>query len=651
MQDVPGGEGTLALGAKGNFTYDPGVFIGLTTFTYAAWDGQASSTATVTLTQGPNWRFGAASQTSADEDAGVTSNTINIVIELQQATGTPSTVKFFTQTGASGATAGSDYIAKATSTVTLGSGNGVDASGVASTTIAVTILNDSFVPVREGQEAFYVVITDPSVDSNVAGGQLMLQIVIDDLSDIPTVSIVTPAAAIEDSSATTVDVTVNLTGRSNITSTVQIQTQVTSTAPAAVGGGTDFVNNSATITFGPQTATTITSTTFTVTYVADTIDEFDEILEVAISNGTESGTGLDLKEGQTVAVLTITDNDDAPTVSVDDVTVGEADGTATFTLTLTGASSGGVTLDAQTQDNTATAGADYTAVSTTVTWLPDQSGTKQVVVTINDDALEEDAETAWLNLLNVATTNASAEGASATDAQGLLTIKDDEPAAAVVTVTSMGEALPGDWYYLIVAGSNSPALGVSSISKVQLTAPWAVGLLPTTSVSQLVMRTFKLGELRSKAVTHVYLAQVTSTQPQGVIQFSFQLNYNAGAQQVLNATLDVVGSRSNRNFYLFPGSNFTGLGLIPASTSIASLLGQAAPNVYPGFAAALGSEATLADVVQTVFAYDNSITVNPWLRFDTAVPFSNTPAATPTSGFKLEPFQGMIVQTRVGRRR
>ena len=147
MQDVPGGEGTLALGAKGNFTYDPGVFIGLTTFTYAAWDGQASSTATVTLTQGPNWRFGAASQTSADEDAGVTSNTINIVIELQQATGTPSTVKFFTQTGASGATAGSDYIAKATSTVTLGSGNGVDASGVASTTIAVTILNDSFVPV------------------------------------------------------------------------------------------------------------------------------------------------------------------------------------------------------------------------------------------------------------------------------------------------------------------------------------------------------------------------------------------------------------------------------------------------------------------------------------------------------------------------
>ncbi len=657
---IPGGEGTLtAFNLDGSFTYDPELYIGPTSFTYYAFDGQTSSTATVLLTQGPNWRFGAASVQSADEDAnGILSpsNTVNIVVELQQASTTDSTVDFYTMTGASAATADVDYTAIVTSTapsITLNSNDGVDGAGVASTTIQVTILNDPNVPIREGQEAFYVVLSNPSPDSNVAGGQLMLAITIDDLSDIPTVSVVTPSEAIEDSSATTVDVTVQLTGRSNITSTVQIQTQGSTSTPAATGGSTDYVDNSTTITFGAQTLATITSTTFTVTYVADTIDEFDEIFEVAIFNGTEQGTGRPLSEGQTVAVLTITDNDDAPTVAIDDVTVSEPDGTATFTLTLTGASSGGVSVDVESADNTATGGGtDYTFVSSTVTWEADESGTKQVVVNIDDDAIEEDAETAWLNLLNLTTTNASAEGVSATDAQGLLTIKDDEPAAAVVAVTSMGEALPGDWYYLIVAGSASPALSVSSINNVQLTAPWAVGLTPTNLVSQLVMKTFKLGELRSKAVTHVYLAQVTSTQPQGTIQFTFQLNYDFGGPVVLGNTgdigLDIVGSRSNRNFYLFPGSNFTGLGLIPDDTSIANVLAQPAPNVYPGLAAALGREATLADVVQTVFAYDNSISGNnPWLRFDTAVPFSNTPAATPTSGFELEPFQGMIVQTRV----
>ena len=50
-----------------------------------------------------------------------------------------------------------------------------------------------------------------------------------------------------------------------------------------------------------------------------------------------------------------------PTLSIDDVTVNESDGTADFTVTLSGSATAAVTVDYATADGTATAGADYTA--------------------------------------------------------------------------------------------------------------------------------------------------------------------------------------------------------------------------------------------------------------------------------------------------
>jgi chitinase len=71
----------------------------------------------------------------------------------------------------------------------------------------------------------------------------------------------------------------------------------------------------------------------------------------------------------------------------------------TFTIKLSAASSTPVTVTYSTQDGTATAGSDYTAVSGTVTFAPGET-TKSVVVTILGDTVVEPDETFNLLLSN-----------------------------------------------------------------------------------------------------------------------------------------------------------------------------------------------------------------------------------------------------------
>ncbi len=98
------------------------------------------------------------------------------------------------------------------------------------------------------------------------------------------------------------------------------------------------------------------------------------------ANGTAVGTG------------TIVDNDAVPTLTVDDVTVNEAAGTATFTVSLSAASGQAVTVDWQTGDGSATAGADYAQqAATTLTFAPGVTS-QQVVVSIHDDTVYEGSE-------------------------------------------------------------------------------------------------------------------------------------------------------------------------------------------------------------------------------------------------------------------
>jgi hypothetical protein len=106
-------------------------------------------------------------------------------------------------------------------------------------------------------------------------------------------------------------------------------------------------------------------------------------------------------------------------LTINDVTVDEDAGYATFTVSLSSPSESTVTVDYSTSDGTATAGSDYTAVTSNLTFDPGEL-TQTIDIEIIDDELSEFKETFYVNLTN-------ATNAEVGDDTGLGTIIDDEP--------------------------------------------------------------------------------------------------------------------------------------------------------------------------------------------------------------------------------
>ncbi len=111
-----------------------------------------------------------------------------------------------------------------------------------------------------------------------------------------------------------------------------------------------------------------------------------------------------------------------PNVSIDNITVNENDGTATFTVILTKAVAGGFTVDYATGDGTALAGSDYTTTSGTLSFAGTAGETNTIVVTLINDAIPEfNNET-----FNVVLSNSSNPAVILAPDTGIGTIIDDE---------------------------------------------------------------------------------------------------------------------------------------------------------------------------------------------------------------------------------
>jgi hypothetical protein len=109
-------------------------------------------------------------------------------------------------------------------------------------------------------------------------------------------------------------------------------------------------------------------------------------------------------------------------VSIADVSATEGDAgssSALLTVSLSSPATQPVTVQFATANGTATAGADYTATSGTLTFAPSTT-TASVTVSVIGDVLDEDDETFFVNLTN-------AVNATIGDGQGLGTIVDDDP--------------------------------------------------------------------------------------------------------------------------------------------------------------------------------------------------------------------------------
>jgi hypothetical protein len=238
----------------------------------------------------------------------------------------------------------------------------------------------------------------------------------------------TASVAVSDDSDVT---TVSLSGSASVTEGGNATYTLTLSNPAATavtvtlsyGGtaanGSDYTGV-ATVTI-PAGAS---SANFSVPTIDDTLDEANETLVVSISGVSGGGfEAIAAHPSNNAVTTTITDNDPTPSLAINDVTVNEAAGTATFTVTLSAASGQTVTVNYGTANNSATAGSDYSATSGTLTFAPGVT-TQTITVAITNDTLTEASETFFVNL-------SGATNATIADAQGQATIIDNDAPPAI----------------------------------------------------------------------------------------------------------------------------------------------------------------------------------------------------------------------------
>ena len=183
--------------------------------------------------------------------------------------------------------------------------------------------------------------------------------------------------------------------------------------------GVDFENLPDTLTFLPGE----TSKTINVPVKGDLIDEFDQLFAVVLTTPINATISIGKGFG------TIVDNDQPPTISVNDTSVVEGtqfpQSAATFAVSLSSASEKPISVQFGFAAGTATENVDYVTFSGlgTLEFAPGQTS-KNLQVSITLDNVFEPDETFFINLSNP--TNATIA-----DAQGQATITNDDPQPTV----------------------------------------------------------------------------------------------------------------------------------------------------------------------------------------------------------------------------
>ncbi len=159
------------------------------------------------------------------------------------------------------------------------------------------------------------------------------------------------------------------------------------------------------------------SVSFSIDNNLDTIYEGDENYRVSILS-TSGGDYNQLTIGNDTVITTINDAQPIPSLTINDQSINEQDGTMTFTVTLSGVTERDVTFDYVSANNSATSGADYSPVSGSKT-IPAGSTSIMITVPIHDDTIADNGETYNITLSN------PSESAIIGDGVGIGTILDD----------------------------------------------------------------------------------------------------------------------------------------------------------------------------------------------------------------------------------
>jgi chitinase len=272
-----------------------------------------------------------------------------------------------------------------------------------------------------------VTLSAPSGATLGAARTSTVTITNDDIA-VPVASISPVSTVIVEgnSGSKTVTFTVSLSQASRSTVTVRY-----ATANGSATARQDYTAASGTLTFTAGQ----TSKQVSVTVAGDATAEADETFTLTLS--APSGATLGAAKTSTVTIS----NDDGPVVSISPVSTAVAEGNSgskavAFTVSLSQAAVGTVTVRYATANGSATAGQDYTAASGTVTFTAGQTS-KQVSVTILGDRTVEANETLTMTL-SAPTGAVLGAGNTATIT---VTNDDNAPAATAVPPAPLGASL------------------------------------------------------------------------------------------------------------------------------------------------------------------------------------------------------------------
>jgi CSLREA domain-containing protein len=333
---------------------------------------------------------------------------VNATFTVTLGAATTFTVTVVVRTADGTAIAGSDYTATGPTTLTFSPG------GALTQTFAVPVLGDT---VDEPNETFLVNLTD-AANATIADSQGVGTINDDD--GAPALSIAGVSRAEGNSGASGFAFTVSLLPASAQQVTVQAQT-----ADGTATAGSDYAAiGLTTLTFTPGT----TEQLFTVAVIGDTMAEPDETFLVTLTGPVNAILLTSQATG------TIVNDDSAPTLAVDDVSLPEGNSVVTafpFTVRLTGVTDQTVTVVAQTADGSAAAGSDYTALGPITLTFPPGATTQTVTVSVIGDQTVESDESFTVNL-------SSATNATISDSLGLGTIRNDDGSGPPLGVVVSG---------------------------------------------------------------------------------------------------------------------------------------------------------------------------------------------------------------------
>ena len=356
-------------------------------------------------------------------------NSVNFTVTLSKTSLQAVTVKYATANGS--AVVPGDYTTK-TGTLTI-------PAGQTKGTINVATVSDTL---DELDETFFINLSAPT---GAAIADLQGRGIIIDNDAAPSVSIndVTVTEGNADKNAT---FTITLSAPSGQTITVNaIPSNGSARSPF------DYTSGGVRLVFAPGQ----TTKTFNVPVKGDLLDEPDENFFMILS----SPVNTSISRGRGVG--TIIDNDAPPSITIDDVRIGEGNvgqRVASFRLKLSSPSGQVVKVNYSTVGVTATAGEDFEAVAPTQIAFTTGNLYAYARVLIKGDTLNESDETFNVNL-------SGATGATIADTKALGTILNDDPTPALtISDVSIAEGNSGTKNLTFTVTLSAPSSNVISVN-------------------------------------------------------------------------------------------------------------------------------------------------------------------------------------------